>query len=255
MKMMCCEGEPEHRKCFRLIVHTACGKRAWTGYVRNVGERKVDQQQAQSTPGLERHCRISAPAWLSHPQRIRYDRSFAARRCRICSEADTASTADRHTMKRRTPVRRRTSPTRCSYRMGTIVGCDISSVTRRSGLSSKMRGSGNIGSNLVDRRTSVGLRPCAGQYFDLYCQPMSDTLPFSEVKAHLSELADRVERQHDRILVTRNGRPSFVLLSPDDLESLEETLDILKDDELMASLRRSRSDAEQGKRLRLQDHV
>jgi len=84
---------------------------------------------------------------------------------------------------------------------------------------------------------------------------MSDTIPFSEVKAHLSELADRVERQHDRILVTRNGRPSFVLVSPDDLESLEETLDILKDDELMESLRRSRSDAEEGKRLRLQDHV
>ena len=84
---------------------------------------------------------------------------------------------------------------------------------------------------------------------------MSDTLPFSEVKAHLSERADRVERQHDRILVTRNGRPSFVLLSPDDLESLEESLDILEDDELMKSLRRSRRDAEQGKRLRLRDHV
>ena len=84
---------------------------------------------------------------------------------------------------------------------------------------------------------------------------MSDTLPFSEVKAHLSELADRVEHQHDRILVTRNGRPSFVLLSPDDLESLEETLNILKDDELMGSLRRSRREAEQGKRLRLRNHT
>ncbi len=84
---------------------------------------------------------------------------------------------------------------------------------------------------------------------------MSDILPFSEVKAHLSELADRVERQHDRILVTRNGRPSFVLLSPDDLESLEETLDILEDDDLMESLRRSRRDAEQGDRVRLQDNV
>ncbi len=84
---------------------------------------------------------------------------------------------------------------------------------------------------------------------------MSETLPFSEVKAHLSELADRVERQHDRILVTRNGRPSFVLLSPDDLESLEETLDIVKDDELMESLRRSRQEAAEGKRLRLRDHV
>ena len=84
---------------------------------------------------------------------------------------------------------------------------------------------------------------------------MSDTLPFSEAKAHLSELADRVERQHDRILVTRNGRPSFVLLSPDDLESLEETLDILKDDELIESLRRSRHEGAEGKRLRLRDHV
>jgi len=84
---------------------------------------------------------------------------------------------------------------------------------------------------------------------------MSNTIPFSEVKAHLSELADRVERQHDRILVTRNGRPSFVLLSPDDLESLEESLDILKDNDLMASLRRSRSDAEHGKKVRLRDQV
>ena len=84
---------------------------------------------------------------------------------------------------------------------------------------------------------------------------MSDTLPFSEVKAHLSELADRVELQHDRILVTRNGRPSFVLLSPDDLESLEESLDIVRDDELMESLRRSRREAAEGKRLRLRDQI
>ncbi len=80
-------------------------------------------------------------------------------------------------------------------------------------------------------------------------------LPFSEAKAQLSELADRVEGQHDRILVTRNGRPSFVLLSPDDLESLEETLDILRNDELLASIRRSRREAAAGKRLRLRDHI
>lgn len=80
-------------------------------------------------------------------------------------------------------------------------------------------------------------------------------MPFSEVKAHLSELADRVELQHDRILVTRNGRPSFVLLSPDDLESLEESLDIVRDDELMESLRRSRREAAKGKRLRLRDQI
>jgi antitoxin YefM len=84
---------------------------------------------------------------------------------------------------------------------------------------------------------------------------MSDTLPFSEVKAHLSEVADRVEREHDRILVTRNGRPSFVLVSPDDLASLEETLDILQDAELMESLRTSRRQAAAGDTVPLRDQV
>jgi len=84
---------------------------------------------------------------------------------------------------------------------------------------------------------------------------MSATIPFSEAKARLSELADRVEGTHERILVTRNGRPSFVILSPDDLESLEETLDILRDEELVASIRRSQHEAAAGKRVRLRDHA
>jgi antitoxin YefM len=82
---------------------------------------------------------------------------------------------------------------------------------------------------------------------------MTDTVAFSDAKAHLSELAERVENEHDRILVTRNGRPSFVLISPDDLESLEETLDIVRDPELMASIARSREQAAAGQRVRLRD--
>lgn len=82
---------------------------------------------------------------------------------------------------------------------------------------------------------------------------MADTVPFSEAKAHLSELAERVENEHERILVTRNGRPSFVLISPDDLESLEETLDIVRDPDLMASLAVSRRESKMGKRVRLTD--
>ena len=84
---------------------------------------------------------------------------------------------------------------------------------------------------------------------------MSDTLPFSEVKARLSEIADRVEREHDRILVTRNGRPSFVLVSPDDLAALEETLDILQDDDLIESLRASRRQAAAGDTIPLRDQM
>ena len=83
---------------------------------------------------------------------------------------------------------------------------------------------------------------------------MADVKAFSDVTAHLSELAElaeRVEREHERILVTSNGRPSFVLMSPDDLSSLEETLDVLRDPELVASLARSRAGQERGESLPL----
>jgi antitoxin YefM len=78
---------------------------------------------------------------------------------------------------------------------------------------------------------------------------MTESMPFSEAKAHLSELAERVEREHERFLVTRNGRPSFALVSPDDLDALEETLDILRDPDLVASIARCRSEAEAGETL------
>jgi antitoxin YefM len=84
---------------------------------------------------------------------------------------------------------------------------------------------------------------------------MSETVPFTEAKAHLSELVDRTQREHERFLVTRNGRPAAVLLSPDDLASLEETVEILQDSALLESIRMSRREAAKGKRLRLKDHL
>lgn len=68
---------------------------------------------------------------------------------------------------------------------------------------------------------------------------MTETIPLSSAKAHLSKLVDRVEGQHDRVVVTRNGRPAAVLVSYDDLESLEETLAIMSDPTLMAQIRAS----------------
>ncbi|HWO15916.1 MAG TPA: type II toxin-antitoxin system Phd/YefM family antitoxin [Solirubrobacterales bacterium] len=66
---------------------------------------------------------------------------------------------------------------------------------------------------------------------------MPETLSLSYVKAHLSELADRIEGEHDRVVVTRNGRPAAVLISTEDLESLEETLAVLSDPDLMRRIR------------------
>jgi prevent-host-death family protein len=78
---------------------------------------------------------------------------------------------------------------------------------------------------------------------------MSDTLPLAEVKAKLSEMVDRVEQQHDRITVTRNGRPAAVLMSPEDLASLEDTLELVSNPTALADIEQARHEAKSGKLL------
>jgi antitoxin YefM len=82
---------------------------------------------------------------------------------------------------------------------------------------------------------------------------MTETLPLSVVKARLSELVDRVESEDDRIIVTRNGRPAAVLVSADDLESLEETLAVLSDRELMRRIREGERAADRGDAVTLDE--
>ena len=63
------------------------------------------------------------------------------------------------------------------------------------------------------------------------------TEPLRSVRDHLSELVDRVEREHDRVVITRNGRDAAVLISAEDLAELEETLSVLSDPEALADIR------------------
>ncbi len=84
---------------------------------------------------------------------------------------------------------------------------------------------------------------------------MAETVPFTEAKAHLSELVDAVVRERERVYITRKGRPAAVLVNPDELESLDETVEILQDKKLLESLRRSRRESAAGRRVRLKDHL
>ncbi len=70
----------------------------------------------------------------------------------------------------------------------------------------------------------------------LYSDGM-ETLPLSEARSALSTLVERVDSTHERVTITRNGHPAAVLISPDDLEALEETLDVLSDPVTMQALR------------------
>ena len=69
-----------------------------------------------------------------------------------------------------------------------------------------------------------------------------DHLALVDVKNRLSEVVDRLEREHGRVVITKHGRPAVVMLSVEDLESLEETLEILSNPTLMADIREAQAE-------------
>lgn len=55
------------------------------------------------------------------------------------------------------------------------------------------------------------------------------TMSVSEAKDKLSTLIESVEATHDAVVITRHGKPAAVLISPEDLDSLQQTLAWLSD--------------------------
>ena len=79
--------------------------------------------------------------------------------------------------------------------------------------------------------------------------------PLRTVRDHLSEFVERVERQHERIVITRNGRAAAILVSPEDLAALEETLELLSDPVALRELREAEEALAEGDVVRGVDQV
>lgn len=78
-------------------------------------------------------------------------------------------------------------------------------------------------------------------------------VPVGEARNHLSELLGEVERTHERLTITRHGRPIAVVLSPEDLESLEETVDLLSTPGALAAVREGDAEIASGLRVSLEE--
>jgi antitoxin YefM len=88
----------------------------------------------------------------------------------------------------------------------------------------------------------------------MYSTDMPKKVPFTRARAELSDLLDEVERSHEHVEITRNGRPAAVLMSPEEYEVIQETLEILGDPETLEDLRQSETDVQAG-RLHTLDEV
>jgi antitoxin YefM len=85
----------------------------------------------------------------------------------------------------------------------------------------------------------------------LLAMALSEHLSLADVKNRLSEVVDKLEREHGRVVVTKHGRPAAVMLNVDDLESLEETLEILSNPRLRDAIREGEADVAAGRTDRL----
>ena len=76
-------------------------------------------------------------------------------------------------------------------------------------------------------------------------------LALRDAKNRLSEVVDQVALTHDRVTITRHGRPAAVLLSVDDLEGLLGTLEIMSDPAAMAGIREGLQEHAAGRTRRM----
>lgn len=74
----------------------------------------------------------------------------------------------------------------------------------------------------------------------------AEQMSLADVKNRLSEVVERLEREHGRVVITKHGRPAAVVLSLADLEGLEETLEVLSDPGLMRRVRKGDAEIERG---------
>lgn len=56
---------------------------------------------------------------------------------------------------------------------------------------------------------------------------MSNLISISDARATLPDLVSKVSNNMDRIIITVNGQPKATLVSAEELESLEETAEVL----------------------------
>ena len=76
---------------------------------------------------------------------------------------------------------------------------------------------------------------------------MSNTVSATDARAKLYDLLEEVEKLSKRVIITSHGKTKAVLVNADELEGLEETLEVLRDKDAMASIERSKKDIKAGR--------
>jgi antitoxin YefM len=78
-------------------------------------------------------------------------------------------------------------------------------------------------------------------------------IPITDARSRLRELLDDVEARHEHVVITRRGRPAAVVVSSDEWDGIQETLDVLQDDVALDDLHESAEDVKAGRLFNLDE--
>lgn len=81
------------------------------------------------------------------------------------------------------------------------------------------------------------------------------TISATNARAKLYDLLEEVEKLSKRVVITSHGKAKAVLINPDELEGLEETLEVLRDKRAMASIAKSMKEIKAGKIIPFEDVI
>lgn len=75
---------------------------------------------------------------------------------------------------------------------------------------------------------------------------MSNVISISDARANLPDLITKVSDNLSRITITVNGQPKAILVSAEELETLEETAEVLAIPHIKEDIKKSREQIKKG---------
>ncbi len=82
---------------------------------------------------------------------------------------------------------------------------------------------------------------------------MSNLIAISDARANLPDLVNKVSKNLDRVVITVNGQPKAILVSSEELESLEETAEILAIPGALESIKKGTKQIKKGEFIPLSE--
>ncbi len=78
-------------------------------------------------------------------------------------------------------------------------------------------------------------------------------MSISDVRQHLPDIVSKIDKYMERVVITVKGQPKATLISAEELESLEETAEVMAIPNIKKDIERSRKQFKKGEFVYLSD--